>query len=153
MQSITLEEKVLVRFATADDLGWILKMHGKMLEKYAPMRRAIELAVQERQLIVPELNGQVIGCLRFEYLGGAVPYIVMLFVHPDEYHDQGVGTAMLEFLQSHLRGLGHRLLLSSSETSEPRPQEWHRKRGFREAGILFGTNDTGAGELFFLKEL
>jgi N-acetylglutamate synthase-like GNAT family acetyltransferase len=150
---MTLGERVDVRFATANDLGWILRMHERMLEKYPPMKRAIELAVQERQLIVPELNGQVIGCLRFEYLGGAVPYIVMLFVSPDEYHGQGVGTAMLEFLEDHLRGLGYKLLLSSSETFEPRPQAWHRKRGFRETGILFGANDTGAGELFFLKEL
>ncbi len=150
---MTLGEKVDVRFATAHDLGWLLRMHETMIEKYAPMKRTIELAVQERQLIVPELDGQLIGCLRVEYLGGAVPYVVMLFVTPDLYRGQGVGTAMLEFLEDHLRGLGHKLLLSSSETLEPLPQEWHRKRGFREAGILFGTNDTGAGELFFLKEL
>jgi len=150
---VTLGERANVRFAAANDLEWILGMHAPMLEKFPPMKRTIELAVQERQLVVSELDGQLIGCLRFEYLGGALPYIVMLFVSPDVYRGQGVGTAMLEFVEDHLRGLGHKLLLSSSETFEPRPQEWHRKRGFREAGILFGTNDSGAGELFFLKGL
>jgi len=146
-------DRVKIRFATEDDFDWILREHAEMVEKYPPMRRTLELAVQEKQVILPELDGKVIGMLRFEYLGGAMPYMAVIFIDPDEYQAQGLGTSMLEFLEDHLRGLGHKQLLSSSETIDAKPQEWHRKRGFREAGLLLGTNDTGAGELFFLKDI
>ncbi|TDT51274.1 GNAT family N-acetyltransferase [Fonticella tunisiensis] len=66
----------------------------------------------------------------------------------EEYRGRGIGTKMLEFLESFLLSNGRRVLLSSSQVNEIEPQAWHRLRGFKECGILFGINEGGVGYLY-----
>ena len=111
---------------------------------------AHKIALQE--LIVVELAGQAIGYLRLEYIWGKIPYIGLIWLEP-AHRGRGIGRAVLQFLEAHLRDRGYPFLLSSSQVNEPEPQAWHRAVGFRECGIIAGINDGGIGEVFFRKEL
>lgn len=81
-----------------------------------------------------------------------VPYIGLIFVQ-EEYQRQGIGRAILGFLEASLRSKGYKVLLSSSQVNEPPSQAWHRAVGFQECGILAGINEGGIGEVFFRKSL
>jgi ribosomal protein S18 acetylase RimI-like enzyme len=82
-----------------------------------------------------------------------IPYIGLILVLP-KYRRQGIGRAMLKFVERKLRKKWHKVLLSSSQANEPYPsQAWHRAMGFEECGIISGINEKGIGEVFFRKSL
>jgi len=70
-----------------------------------------------------------------------------------EARRQGVGKAILSFLESYLVETRHDALYSSSQVNEPELQAWHRHIGFVECGIIAGMNEDGIGQLFFRKEM
>jgi hypothetical protein len=43
--------------------------------------------------------------------------------------------------------------MGSSQVNEPMVQEWQRKMGFQECGIIAGIIQGGIGEVFFTKSL
>ncbi len=135
-----------VRFATIEDLEWCVREDSEINE--AIVKRKIE----EREIIVAEVDGQLVGHLRLEYLWSQVPYIGLIRVLP-EYRRKGIGKALLHFLEEFLRSKGHSVLFSSSQANEPEPQAWHRHVGFEECGFIAGINDGGIGEVFFRKVL
>jgi GNAT superfamily N-acetyltransferase len=134
-----------VRFAAPDDLDWCTA-----LDHVPAAIIARKIAVDE--ILIAEIAGQRAGFLRLEYLWSQVPYIAMIWVL-EPYRQQGVGRALLAFLESFLRARGHMVLMSSSQVDEPPPQAWHRHMGFEECGILAGINPGGVGEVFFRKAL
>ncbi|MCS7458641.1 GNAT family N-acetyltransferase [Paenibacillus doosanensis] len=111
---------------------------------------AYKLANEE--IVLAEMNRELIGYLRLEHLWGKSPYIGLIIVRPD-CQKQGVGRGMLQFLEDRLRSKGQSALYSSSQVNEKEPQEWHRRMGFRECGIISGINEGDVGELFFVKAL
>lgn len=141
-----IHERALVRFAGPEDLEWCVVEDGYVTEK------VIRNKIVNDEIIVVELDGQLIGYIRLEYLWSTTPYIGLVFVI-DEYRKAGVGRKMLEFLEEHLRTHGHDTLMSSSQANEPEPQAWHRAFGFEECGIISGLNEGGIGEVFFRKRL
>jgi ribosomal protein S18 acetylase RimI-like enzyme len=117
----------------------------------------LPLAVAERKLTTQEIllaeAGNVpVGLLRLEYLWSHRPYIALIRVLP-EHQRQGVGRALLAFLEIHLHQNGHTTLYSSSQANEAEPQAWHRRVGFVECGFIAGINEGGVGEVFFQKRL
>jgi len=141
-----IQERALVRFAGPEDLEWCVVEDGIVTEK------VIRNKIVNDECIVVELDGQLIGYIRLEYLWSTTPYIGLVFVI-DEYRKEGVGRKMLEFLEEHLRTRGHETLFSSSQANEPEPQAWHRAFGFEECGMISGLNEGGVGEIFFRKRL
>jgi len=136
---------IMVRFAIPDDLAWCAGF-----EHVPPVVIARKIGLGD--ILVAERAGQRVGYLRLEYLWSLVPYIALIWVLPDSRR-QGVGGALLAFLESTLRAHGHAVLMSSSQADEPPPQAWHRHMGFEECGFLAGINDGGVGEVFFRKAL
>lgn len=138
-------DKAAVRFATPDDLDWCA-VH----EDIPPAILARKIAVNE--VLIAESAGERVGFLRLEYLWSQVPYIALIRVL-EPYRQQGVGRAILAFLESYLCEHEHTVLMSSSQVDEPPPQAWHRHMGFVECGFLAGINPGGVGEVFFRKTL
>jgi GNAT superfamily N-acetyltransferase len=135
-----------IRFARTDDFAWCISHDTHV----AP--EVIERKIRLIEIVVAELDGQLIGCLRLQYLWSKIPFIEVIFVE-DAHQRQGMGRAMVAFLEGYLRSQGHTLLLSSSQVDEPQAQAWHRAVGFQEFGILAGLNDGNIGEVFFRKAL
>ena len=111
------------------------------------VRRKIEM----EEFIVAVSDGEIAGFLQLEYLWSKAPYIALIRVLP-EHQRRGLGKGMLQFVESFLFGRKYRSLYSSSQADEPEPQEWHRRVGFMECGIINGIND-GIDEIFFCKSL
>ena len=139
-------EEVKVRFARADDLAWCEEQDALVA------REVVEDKIERKEIIVAETEGRMVGYLRLEHLWSKVPFIGLVVVR-EEYRRQGVGRAILKFLEDCLRERGHRELWSSSQASEASAQAWHRAVGFEESGFLAGINEGGIGEVFFRKSL
>ena len=143
---MVIQERALVRFAGPEDLEWCVVEDVHVTEK------VIRTKIVDDEIIVVELDNQLIGYIRLEYLWSTVPYIGLIFVK-NEYRNEGIGQKMHSFLEEHLRSQGHDILMSSSQVDEPEPQAWHRSIGFEECGIISGLNEGGIGEVFFRKKL
>jgi GNAT superfamily N-acetyltransferase len=135
-----------IRFATLEDLEWCVQEDSEIDEAI------IEKKIEEREIVVAEVDGELVGHLRLEYLWSQVPYIGLIRVLP-EYRKKGIGRTLLHFLEEFLRSKGHSVLFSSSQADEPRPQAWHRNMRFEECGFIAGINEGEVGEVFFQKAL
>lgn len=143
---MSVNERTLVRFAGPEDLEWCV------VEDVHVTEQIIRQKIMNDEILVAELDGQLIGYIRLEYLWSIKPYIGVIFV-VDDYRHEGIGRKLLNYLESHLKKYGHEELYSSSQANEPEPQSWHRATGFVECGIINGINDDGVGEIFFRKIL
>jgi len=141
------KSSIRIRFAELGDLDFCIKSDYKHVSEDV-IRRKIE----EKAVILAEVDAKPVGYLRIEYLWLKIPYVSLIVV-TEEYRRKGVGTAMIKFLEEYLVRNGHRVLYSSSQANEPEPQAWHRKAGFEECGYIAGINDGGIGEIFFRKFL
>ncbi len=142
-----MTDQIEVRFASQTDLdGCIALDHSTMSAEI------IRRKIAQREIIVAEKAGQLVGYLRLEYLWSTVPYIALIWVVEDQRH-QGISRAILHYLENVLREQGHTALYSSSQANELEPQAWHRHVSFEECGFIVGINEGGIGEIFFRKAL
>ena len=144
---------ILIRFARRDDLDFAYQdgyISTEMLKRKIDAQLALNPDRIE-DVVIAERNGKRVGYVRLEYLWSIVPYISLIQVLP-EYRRQGVGKALLRFIETFLHEIGHEALYSSSQADEPEPQAWHRHVGFEECGFIASIND-GIGEVFFRKSL
>ncbi len=142
-----MADGIKVRFADPMDLGGCIAMDDPNLPA-----EIIERKIAQHEIIVAEKAGRLVGYLRLEYLWSMVPYIGLIWVVEDQ-RQQGIGRAMLRYLEGILCRQGHKTLYSSSQANEPEPQAWHRHIGFQECGFIAGINEGGIGEVFFRKDL
>ena len=148
-----MSEEIVVRFARLDDLDFAYQ-DGYITAKILKSKIEAQLALNPDRIedvVIAEWNGKRVGYVRLEYLWSIVPYIALIRVLP-EYRRQGVGKALLRFIETFLREAGHDALYSSSQADEPEPQAWHRHVGFIECGFITGINN-GIDEVFFRKRL
>jgi len=150
-----MADQIKVRFANQMDLDGCIALRlrsGQALDHPAVPAKVIKRKIEQREIMVAEKAGQLVGYLRLEYLWSIVPYIALIWV-VEEQRQRGVGRAMLHYLENALLEQGHTALYSSSQANEPEPQAWHRHVGFEECGFITGINEGGIGEVFFRKDL
>ena len=140
-------DQIEIRFADQTDLDGCIA-----LDHPTTPAGVIRRKVEQREIIVAEKAGQLVGYLRLKYLWSVVPYIALIWVVEDQ-RQQGIGFRLLHYLEDVLRERGHTALYSSSQANEPEPQAWHRHVGFEECGFIAGINEGGIGEIFFRKDL
>ena len=148
-----MPDEIVIRFARLDDLDFAYQdgyIPAEMLNRKIEAQSTLNPDHIE-DVVIAEWNGKRVGYVRLEYLWSIVPYISLIRVLP-EYQRQGVGKALLQFIETFLREAGHEALYSSSQADEPEPQAWHRYMGFEECGFISGINE-GVGEVFFRKSL
>lgn len=144
-QGVMKVEEASIRFAALADADALKPFHNLSAE-------AARFAVERQEIVVAELEGELIGYARLEYLWARVPFLALIRV-PSSHQRRGIGRALLAYLEEFLRERGHDALYSSSMADEPDPQAWHRRMGFAECGFIAGINEGGVGEVFFRKML
>lgn len=140
------ERATVIRFATDGDLRFCKRFDS---ETPTPTLKA---KIRANEAILAFKGREAIGYLRLEYLWSRFPYIGLVVVREGS-RGKGTGEKMLRFLEGYLRENGSKKLFSSSQADAPRAQQWHRKMGFVECGIIVGINEGGVGEVFFQKSL
>ncbi|WP_068774871.1 GNAT family N-acetyltransferase [Paenibacillus sp. FJAT-26967] len=138
--------KLLVRSGQIEDVEIIVSKDPGI------QRKILEWKLNNGEIIVAEHHTGVVGYLRVEYLWSKYPYIGLIKVD-HELRNQGIGRALLSFAEEEFRRQGIAVLYSSSQVNEAEPQEWHRRMGFQECGIINGINEGEIGEVFFAKRL
>lgn len=141
-----ISDRLLVRFAGPEDFEWCV------VEDFLVPEQVIRNKIVNDEIVIAEVDGNPIGYVRLEFIWSNIPCIGLIFVLK-EYRNTGAGNKMLDFLEAHLKKLGHEFLLSSSQADEPETQAWHRGSGFAECGFVAGINENGIGEIFFRKQL
>ena len=139
---------LIVRHADeATDLQWLAAHDGHLGE--AALRRKIR---DGEVVVAVRAQGELVGLLRLDHLWSVLPHIAQVRVL-EPHRRQGVGRALVAFVEAETRRNGGRKLLSSTRPDYTGPQEWHRRIGFTECGSLAGFGPSGEPVMFFLKEL
>jgi L-amino acid N-acyltransferase YncA len=134
--------KPVVRFATPSDLPTLQQLD------HWPSERTWQKKIFCDEVLVLELNTRVIGLIRYEVLWTTVPFMGLIEIE-EAHRGKGYSRLLLEFLKQHLREQGYVALLSSSQTDEPEPQNWHRHMGFKSNGIIENIMDDDVGEIVY----
>ena len=100
------------------------------------------------EVMVLELEGHVIGLIRYAVLWTTVPFMGLIELEP-AHRGKGYSRAVLSSPKTHLRAQSYVALFSSSQTDEPEPQRWHLHMGFTSNGIIENVADEGIGELVY----
>ncbi|MDZ4993155.1 GNAT family N-acetyltransferase [Clostridium perfringens] len=138
---------VLVRFANKNDLKAAINFD---LHKD---KSIISNKIEMNEVIVAELEGKIVGCLKIEYIWTHMPFISYVVVK-DGLRASGIGSSLLSFLEKYLKEeKDSEFLLSSSMVDATKAQKWHMRRGFKECGFIASINEDGVGEVFFRKDL
>jgi GNAT superfamily N-acetyltransferase len=135
-----------VRPARVEDLDWYCT------EDPSVGREAIRRKVEAGEVFIAELEDRPVGHLRLDYLWSKTPFVALVRVL-SECRAQGIGRALLAFVQARLRAAGRDTLYSSAMADAAQAQVWHRHMGFKECGTIQGINPGGVGEVFFVKRL
>ncbi|MDV4183363.1 GNAT family N-acetyltransferase [Rhizobium brockwellii] len=137
---------VEVANASQADIDWLVREDGSAGE--AGVSRCVALG----EYLVAREADEIVGFLRFSRFWGRVPYMEMIRVLPG-HRRSGVGTALFLAWEDAMRDDGARLLMTSSECDESRPQDWHRRNGFSETGAIELPGLQSVPEVFFIKRI
>lgn len=136
--------KLTVRFANKKYINWLTRNDHIQ-------RKIIKLKIEQKEIIVAQLQNKLIGFMRIEFLWSIVPYIAVIKVKK-EYQKQGVGKSLLQFIEKYLVKKGYKTLFTSSVVKEKEPQKWHKYMGFKKCGYIDHIQKEGR-EIFFYKNL
>ncbi|MDR9774006.1 GNAT family N-acetyltransferase [Rhizobium hidalgonense] len=137
---------VEVTSASQADINWLVR------EDASAGKAWVSRCVALGEYLIARQAGEIVGFLRFSRFWGRVPYMEMIRVLPG-HHRSGVGTALFLAWEEAMRGEGARLLMTSSECDESRPQDWHRRNGFSETGAIELPGLQLVPEVFFVKRI
>jgi ribosomal protein S18 acetylase RimI-like enzyme len=148
LQTVRIVEtmSVGVRFAEPTDLAWCVE-HDGWLDEAELWRK-----VQAREMVVADLDGELVGLVRLDYLWSSLPHLAQVRV-VERHRRQGIGRALVAFVERQARDKGIDKIISSTRPDKIGAQAWHRQIGFRECGSLDGFGPDGEPTIFFLKRL
>ena len=84
--------------------------------------------------MVVEVDGDVVGCLRWGLFWDQVPFMNLLWVLPD-WRGQGIGTTLVDAWERSQFAAGHTLVLTSTLSAET-AQHFYRRLGYVDSGAL-----------------
>lgn len=130
---ITKQCMEVIRSASIEDVGGILKLIGPLEEKAILVKRSRELLENEisQFIVVVHPEGLIIGCAALypttdERLGE----LACVAIH-EEFHSQGIGARLLNQIELNAASAGiESLLVMTTKTAH-----WFIERGFSEANI------------------
>ncbi|MBY3038016.1 GNAT family N-acetyltransferase [Rhizobium laguerreae] len=137
---------VEVASAGRADMDWLVREDASAGEAW--VSRCVALG----EYLVAREADEIVGFLRFSRFWGRVPYMEMIRVLPG-HRQSGVGTALFLAWEKAMRDDGARMLMTSSECDESRPQHWHRRNGFSETGAIELPGLQAVPEVFFIKQI
>ena len=138
---------IKVRLALEVDFEYCRKIEFPQVKDHL-----LKQSIQNGWVYLVEINQSPVGYARLEFIWMTVPYIALIRIE-ENHQRKGAGTALVNRIFNDLKNQGYQKVYTSSEVMEPEAQEFHRKCGFIECGLIAGMNDKGIGEIFFVKKL
>jgi ribosomal protein S18 acetylase RimI-like enzyme len=131
------------RAASASDVPSLAQVDGHVSPD------ALADLVSAGRVMVVEVDGVLVGFLRWGLFWDQVPFMNLLWVVPDR-RGRGVGTALVQAWEESLLAAGHDLALTSTMSDE-RAQHLYRRLGYVDSGVLLLPGE--AAELILRKHL
>ena len=135
---------VEIDYAAKGDLAYLLRN-----DTHVPGELVRE-RVERHEIIVPRLDGQPIGWLRFGYFWDLVPFMNMLAVD-EEHRRRGYGSRVVAFWEREMHGRGYERVMTSTQADEE-AQHFYRHLGYRDCGSVLFPGQLPL-EVFLIKEL
>jgi len=120
---------ITTRVARTADLPWLREVDGHASSD------SLRDIVAARRVMIAEVDGKLVGFLRWGLFWDQVPFMNLLWVLPDR-RGQGVGTALVGAWEKSRLAAGHDLVLTSTMSNE-RSQHLYRRLGYVDTGALF----------------
>ena len=122
------------------------------LRRYDRHIPSIRLAdcVNNNQVYVLELDGNVVGVLRYSLFWQTIPFLDLIYLD-ENIRGQGWGSKMMDFWERQMAQRGYDHVMLSTQADET-AQEFYRKLGYEPAGA-FWPPEQDVEELMFRKKL
>ncbi|HWQ59363.1 MAG TPA: GNAT family N-acetyltransferase [Clostridia bacterium] len=134
---------MLIRAATEADLDALLSFEHIG-------REALARCARDGFAYAVELDGKIVGVLRYSLFWQAIPFLDLIFL-AREARGKGIGTGAMRFWEARMRECGYRDVMTSTQADET---AWffYEKLGYRRVG---GFHPPGqeAEELIYSKRL
>ena len=134
---------VATRIATDGDLPFLRAVDGHV--SHLVLADLVSLG----RVMVAEVDGVLVGCLRWGMFWDEVPFMNFLWVVAEQ-RGQGVGTTLVEAWEDSQIAAGHTMVLTSTVSAET-AQHFYRRLGYVDSGALLLPDE--ATELILRKPL
>lgn len=132
-----------IRAATAGDRDWLAE-HDRHI---AP--EELSAAIARGRILLAELEGEIIGWLRWNLFWDNTPFMNLLYLQLGERR-RGYGRQLVACWEQQMRRAGYDKVLTSTQSDEE-GQFFYRALGYTDAGCLLLPGEVT--ELLFCKEL
>ncbi|MDE6411955.1 MAG: GNAT family N-acetyltransferase [Clostridia bacterium] len=132
-----------IRIAQINDL-YFLKQYDKHISE-----NELENAINREHILIAEIDGKIIGWLRYNYFWDNTPFMNMLFVF-SEYRSKKYGTNLVIYWEEQMKRLGFNTVMTSTQANEC-AQHFYHKLGYNTIGGFLMENESY--ELILSKEL
>ena len=88
-----------------------------------------------------------VGIMRYGLFWDNIPFVNLIELG-EPYRNKGFGSQTMKFWEDEMQKLGHKLVMTSSQSNEL-AQHFYRKLGYIDSGCLLLVNDPA--EIFFVK--
>ena len=119
---------VTTRMASDSDLPFLREIDGHV--SFQDLADVVSLG----RVMVAEVEGVTVGCLRWGLFWDAIPFMNLLFVVP-EWRGQRVGTTLVEAWEKAQLAAGRTFVLTSTVAAET-AQHLYRRLGYVDTGAL-----------------
>ena len=116
----------VIRFATPDAWPFWHSLDTRIPRELFLRKTAVG------ECYVAELSGMPVGLLRWNRFWDEVPFCTLLFIEASR-RGQGLGRALVARWEADMRGLGHGMAMTSTQSDEDAQYFW-RAIGYRDAG-------------------
>lgn len=133
----------MIRRAVISDLDTLLGLDVHI------ERDEYESKIHSGRVLVYEVEGQIIGWLRYNMFWDQIPFLTLLSV-VDQHQGLGYGHALMNYWETEMMALGHYMVMTSSLADED-AQHFYRKFGYVDSGNVLVPGETL--ELIFVKSI
>ncbi|MCH5316706.1 MAG: GNAT family N-acetyltransferase [Eubacterium sp.] len=109
----------------------------------------IKALVGQNRILLVEMDGEIIGWLRWSLFWDNTPFMNMLYFL-EGYRGKGYGRQIVEHWETQMRNCGYDMVMTSS-LSDEQAQHFYRKLGYVDSGSLLLPGE--ALEIIFTKKI
>jgi len=120
---------VEIRYVRQEDQSFWFGLDRHLCE------REFALKVRDRRGYVISDGGVPIGVMRYHLFWDHIPFLTLIYL-ADSHRGKGIGKQAMLAWEEEMRGLGHELVMTSTQVDE-QAQHFYRKLGYVDKGAIF----------------
>ncbi len=126
--------------------AWLVSQDTSVSEAW------VERCIGLGEYLIAEGDQEPVGFLRWSWFWGKVPYMDMIYVAPSARR-AGAGALLLSHFEKVAATHGIKIIMTSCESNEREPFEWHLKQRFEPVGEIEVPTVQTSSETFLVKHL